>query len=90
MKIKTFYKDEIIVDCTWGEGPDVLFDFILAAPKRNGQRIRIDEEGRAHGGFDLRAEEARRIGLALIEAADQADELEGILKNVFGVEKHKE
>jgi len=55
--------DEITVACTWGDGPDVLCDI-----KRDGVLIPLD----------LTTSEARAIAMALMEAADQSDELDAL------------
>ena len=50
------------VECTWGEGPDVL--------------LSIDSPDRTLQIVDLTKEEAKSLGMALLNAAKLADDLE--------------
>lgn len=71
--IKTFYKDEVTIECTWGDGPDILMDITRQIGKHSEEAF----------NFDLKASEAREIARALLLAADQSDEMERLAKENF-------
>ena len=79
----------IIVECTWGQGPDVMMDFrnhqyILYENPRHNKPPQGDYKHGfvTKGSCDLTEKEARTLGNALIQAADKTRKYEKAIEEL--------
>lgn len=84
---------ELKVECTWGDGPDVLIS-IKNHPMILASDV-IDKEKFAHGivkdaWIDLTQEQARKLAHDLLRASNVAQELEDSAKAYFNNQPIKE
>jgi len=73
MKFKTYDGVEWSAGCTWGDGPDVAIN--IKVPEKYATIIQNQLKTRDIF-LDLTAEEAQKLGHALVSAGDKAAEIE--------------
>ncbi len=71
--------DEISLSCTWGDGPDVAVNIHF-----DHDRLARSYRGEGFLPLDLTSDEAIEIGRAMIQAGEQAKELELFAKQMDG------